>query len=91
MDKEYIWHDSVGNKIKINSPTDYYGYCFIDDISSYYSTSTATMEIIFDGIEQSPEDRIKMLKKKLKHCKSPLERKQIQQELDEAYRERKKK
>jgi hypothetical protein len=48
----------------------------IDDISSYYSMSTATVEIIFDGIEQSPEDRIKTLKKELKHCKSPLERKQ---------------
>jgi hypothetical protein len=31
-----------------------------------------------------------MLKKELKHCKFPLERKRIQQELDEAYKKRKK-
>lgn len=49
-----------------------------------------TVEIIKEK-EITVEDRIKMLKKELKHCKSPLERKQIQQELDVAYRERKKK
>ncbi len=49
-----------------------------------------TVEIIKEK-EITVEDRIKVLKKELKHCKSPLERKQIQQELDVAYRERKKK
>lgn len=46
-----------------------------------------TVEIIKEK-EITIEDRIKMLKKELKHCKFPLERKRIQQELDEAYKKR---
>ena len=48
----------------------------------------ATVEIIKEK-ETTVEDKIKMLKKELKHCKSPLERKQIQQELNILYKERK--
>jgi hypothetical protein len=58
------------------------------DLFNKYFRPT-TVEIIKEK-EITIEDRIKMLKKELKHCKFPLERKRIQQELDEAYKKRKK-
>lgn len=64
----------------------------LDLFNEYFKTTWlkqqySTAEIVKEK-EITVEDRIKILKKELKHCKSPLERKQIQRELDEAYKNR---
>ncbi len=65
-----------------------YYYIGIDTTTGHDSTSSLSYEII-KYTEPSIDSRIKALKKELKYTRSVLEKKQIQQELNILYKERK--
>ena len=69
--------------------------CFSALMSAVIGQSAEEMGTTLAALEQRPPDmecekEIKMLKKQLKHCKNPMEAKQINQRLNKALKERKK-
>ena len=86
----YTYHDNTGNSIKFQhgSSFDYIGV----DLSKCDSGDITLQQkvcIIIEHTEPSIDSKIKALKKELKYTRSVLEKKQIQQELNILYKERK--
>jgi hypothetical protein len=80
----YEWStDNMGHYVGAG-----YSYIGIDTTMGSDSTSSLSYEII-KYTEPSIDSRIKALKKELKYTRSVLEKKQIQQELNILYKERK--
>ena len=61
---------------------------YVPDVCSYTTTYFDDIKGYFTEIERTPEERIRTLKKQIKHCKNHMERKLLEQQLNEAYRER---
>ena len=90
IDDWYTYHDNTGNSIKFQHGSSFY-YMGVD-LSKCDSSNTTLQQkvcIIIEHVEPSIDSRIKALKKELKYTRSVLEKKQIQQELNILYKERK--
>lgn len=91
IDDWYTYHDNTGNSIKFQHGSSF-DYIIGVDLSKCYSSDTTLQQkvcIIIEDAEPSIDSRIKALKKELKYTRSVLEKKQIQQELNILYKERK--
>lgn len=88
IDDWYTYHDNIGNSIKFKYGSSF-RYIGVDLSNSGDTTLQQNVCIIIEDAEPSIDSRIKALKKELKYTKSVLEKKQIQQELNILYKERK--
>lgn len=61
----------------------------LDSMRTYLSLSEALDEICNEV--QSKQDTISSLKKRIKYCKNPIEKKNLERELNDLYKKRKRK
>lgn len=63
----------------------------IIDIGSSLTTmdTSSFMTLIDESTFEPPKEDISSLKKRIKHCKNPMEKKKLQQELNALYKEQK--
>ena len=63
----------------------------IIDIESSLTTmgTSSFMTLIDESTFESPKEDISSLKKRIKYCKNPMEKKKLQQELNALYKEQK--
>ena len=88
IDDWYTYHDNTGNSIKFKYGSSF-RYIGVDLAKCSDTTLQESVCIIIEDAEPSIDSRIKALKKELKYTRSVLEKKQIQQELNILYKERK--
>lgn len=79
MKQDGIFYDDYDMKLKE----------LLESMRTYPSLSEVLDEICMNEV-QSKQDTISSLKKRIKYCKNPLEKKNLEKELNDLYKKRKK-
>lgn len=84
--KEETEKDSLGYGLNANN-------IIIDDLVEILNKQSTDWNGILNGsnIMQSKSDDISSLKKRIKYCKNPMEKKKLEQELNSLYKKKKRK